>query len=182
MLVLRARPHHIEPRWVRLRIARITIQHLSARADDHHVCAGLNPIVAGLFLWLHTGRCCLHRRPLRAVHEPHLFDGGSLCSIQAVAIASRFYRRTGHRERIVWFFRLPDASYWVVQIATGIDNSVPTREPLDPDRAARLERLWRKMGRKARGRKIRGWHYASQRFSGPTDDILFLEEMPDRLH
>jgi hypothetical protein len=70
----------------------------------------------------------------------------------------------------------------MVNFATGIDNSVPTREPLDPDRAARLERLWRKMGRKARGRKIRGWHYASQRFSGPTDDILFLEEMPDRLH
>jgi hypothetical protein len=53
MLVLRARPHHIGPRGVGLRVAWITIQHLGARADDHYVCAGFNPIVAGLFF------CCI---------------------------------------------------------------------------------------------------------------------------
>ena len=49
VLIRRPGPHHIRLCRIGLGLSRIAIQHLGARADNHHVRARLDPIVAGLF-------------------------------------------------------------------------------------------------------------------------------------
>ena len=50
---------------------------------------------------------------------------------------------SGQSGSIIWYIRMPDASYCKVQIGL---NQKPSKTPLDPDLADHLEAVWQGMG------------------------------------
>ena len=50
---------------------------------------------------------------------------------------------SGQSGGIIWYLRMPDASYCKVQIGL---NQKPSKTPLDPDLADHLEAVWQGMG------------------------------------
>jgi hypothetical protein len=72
-----------------------------------------------------------------------------------------------------WHFRMPDASYCKVRLGFKIQ---PTKTPVDPDLADRLEQVWHDMGDDALGKELQGWRWASDEFSEVAEDLIIDKE------
>jgi hypothetical protein len=80
---------------------------------------------------------------------------------------------SGQSGSIIWYIRMPDASYCKVQIGL---NQKPSKTPLDPDLADHLEAVWQGMGDAALGEESEGWKWSSFEFTEIAEDAIVEAE------